>query len=105
VILGTDPSAGPRTYFNAEGSGLPGNAAPAFAKLKKVRQALVDVYGDLLPKGTNYRAFTVPAPVVVDGSLFFDVDHPAGEVGPQKPVKMQPKTAWEIHPITSLRRQ
>jgi hypothetical protein len=35
----------------------------------------------------------------VTGSLFFDVDHPAGAVGPQG---HRPQTAWEIHPISSI---
>jgi hypothetical protein len=37
--------------------------------------------------------------VKVTGSLFFDVDHKAGSVGP---TGMRPKTAWEIHPVSDI---
>jgi hypothetical protein len=100
VILGTDPSAsGTPTFFNAEISGLPGNAAAAFAKLKQVRVALAEILSDELPSGSGYRKYDDPIAVVVEGSLFYDIDHAAGVVGP---AGMRPKTAWEIHPVTKL---
>jgi hypothetical protein len=102
VILGTDPADGDPTFFNAEVSGLPGNAASSFAKLKKVRQSLATILDGKLPGGGSYRKYTKPIPVIVEGSLFFDIDHVAGVVGP---TGMRPQTAWEIHPITSLRVQ
>jgi hypothetical protein len=102
VIIGTDPAAAPRVYFNAEISGLPGNAASAYAKLKTVRQALAALLDDDLPGESGYRKYTHPIPVRIEGSLFFDVDHAAGNVGP---AGMRPTTAWEIHPITKLSRQ
>jgi hypothetical protein len=37
--------------------------------------------------------------VTVEGSLFYDVDHAPGAVGPRD---MKPTTAWEIHPITQI---
>jgi hypothetical protein len=37
--------------------------------------------------------------VRIEGSLFFDVDHAAGAVGP---ANMKPKSAWEMHPITKI---
>jgi hypothetical protein len=52
-----------------------------------------------LPNGSSYRKYNHPIPVIVEGSLFFDIDHVAGVVGPQG---MRPTTAWEIHPITKL---
>lgn len=102
VILGTDPADGQPAFFNAEISGLPGNAANAFNPLKNVRQALADILDNQLPSGSGYRKYKTPIPVVVDGSLFFDVDHEAGVVGPSG---MRPETAWEIHPVTRLRVQ
>ena len=99
VILGTDPGGRTKTFFNAEVSGLPPPSAPAAATLRTVRQQLADILGDALPAGPAYRALTHPIGVVVEGSLFFDVDHPAGAVGP---AGMRPSTAWEIHPITRL---
>jgi hypothetical protein len=100
VILGTDPSAsGARTFFNGEVSGLPASSATAFSTLKQVRTALSDILSGELPSGTGYRTYAQPIAVIVEGSLFFDVDHAAGVVGP---TAMRPKTAWEIHPITKL---
>jgi hypothetical protein len=64
-----------------------------------VRQKLADILVNQLPAGSGYRKYTFPIPVVVDGSLFFDVDHAAGVVGP---AGMRPQTAWEIHPVTRL---
>ena len=55
-----------------------------------------------LPAGPKYRVYDHPLPVIVEGPLFFDVDHGAGTVGPSG---MKPRTAWEIHPITKLRLQ
>ena len=99
VIIGTDPSLGPATFFNAEVSGLPGNAASSYQKLLSVRKALANLFDNELPTGSGYRKYTEPIPVIVDGSLFFDVDHAAGTVGP---AGMRPTTAWEIHPVTRL---
>ena len=36
---------------------------------------------------------------VVCGSLFYDISHSPGTVGPQG---LRPGTAWEIHPVTSI---
>jgi hypothetical protein len=100
VILGTDPSAsGAKTFFNAEVSGLPANAATAFSTLKQVRTSLAEILFDELPSGSGYRKYDEPIGVTVEGSLFFDVDHAAGVVGP---TGMRPQTAWEIHPITKI---
>jgi hypothetical protein len=38
--------------------------------------------------------------VLIEGSLFFDIDHAAGVVGPEG---KRPKKAWEIHPITKIK--
>ena len=102
VILGTDPSSASRTFFNAEVSGLPGPSAADFSTLRDVRQALADILANDLPSSNKYRVYDHPLPVVVEGPLFFDVDHAAGVVGPSKPTVMRPQTAWEIHPITKL---
>jgi hypothetical protein len=102
VIIGTDPAARQRTFFNAEVSGLPKNTAEAFDTLHKVRQQLSDILETSLPTGSSYRKLTHPIGVVIDGSLFFDVDHAAGVVGP---TDMRPQTAWEIHPVTNIRLQ
>jgi len=102
VILGTDPADRTPTFFNAEVSGLPARNTPAFKKLRKVRSDLATIFDFDLPGGSGYFAYAQPVPVVVEGSLFFDIDHPAGVVGP---AGMRPATAWEIHPITKLSAQ
>lgn len=100
VILGTGPDDATPTYFNAEVSGLPANNAKAYKKLKKVRQALAKFFDFDLP-ASGYWAYE-GVPVVVEGSLFYDVDHKPGSVGPKA---TRPATAWEIHPITKLKEQ
>lgn len=100
IILGTSPTDTTPTYFNAEVSGLPANNSPAYQKLKKVREDLAEMFDYDLP-ASGYWEYE-PVPVIVDGSLFYDIDHPAGTVGPKA---TRPATAWEIHPITRLREQ
>jgi hypothetical protein len=106
IIAGTDPDGDSVTYFNTEVSGVPqkkaGHEAPDHDALLAVREALADLLHHKLPGPSGYRKYTHPIPVVIEGSLFFDVDHPAGNVGP---AGMKPETAWEIHPITSLEPQ
>lgn len=95
LIIGDNKDLTKATLLNAEVSGLP---AHANAKMKQVRAYveahLVDV------GGSSYAVFTKnPIPIQISGSVFYDVDHVPGEIGP---VGLQPKTSWEIHPIASL---
>ncbi len=99
VIIGTAPEASPHHYFNAEVSGLPPKTAAQYSKLLAVRKSLAKILGDQLPTSDAYAKFAEPIPVTIRGSLFFDVDHAAGVVGP---TGMRPTTAWEIHPISKL---
>ncbi len=95
-IIGTAPdqTAG---FFNVEVSALP--VSGDFRQpLKDVRDAFKAFFGDSLP-GSGYSKFDPPIPVHVKGSLFFDVDHKAGAVGP---TGLKPATAWEIHPVSSI---
>jgi hypothetical protein len=43
----------------------------------------------------GYKKFDPPIAVDLTGSVFFDVDHPAGAIGP---AGLKPSSAWEIHP-------
>lgn len=99
VILGMSPDDAGSAFLNVEVSGLP-QGGVARAQLKAARTAFKNFFA---PQGVNfsssYRKFDPPIPVRVEGSLFFDVDHAAGVVGPQG---MRPKTAWEIHPVTAI---
>jgi hypothetical protein len=51
------------------------------------------------PPSRGYKKFAPPIAVILEGSVFFDVDHPAGAVGP---AGLKPSSAWEIHPLTDI---
>jgi hypothetical protein len=96
-ILGT--TAGKDAHFmTAEVSGLPPGGAD-LETLRKARGEFLAVLHGKAPGRTGYEKFHQPIAITVSGSLFFDVDHPAGEVGP---TGLKPKTAWEIHPVTAI---
>jgi hypothetical protein len=97
LILGSTADQG-ATYMTAEVSGLPPDG-PDLATLSQVRGQLAALVGQLDVSET-YDRQTPPRPVQVTGSLFFDGDHTAGEVGP---TGFRPQTVWEIHPVTDLR--
>jgi hypothetical protein len=100
VILGSSNSAASSVFLNAEICGIP-KASPSVNELKKVRQAFVSLIG-LNHAEQAYKGFVklgAPLLVIVEGSLFYDVDHPPGAVGP---AGLKPKTSWEIHPITAI---
>jgi len=102
VIIGSSADPTAVTYMNVEVSGLPAAAGdPNYADLQSARQQLAGLIGHD-PSGTNYEAFTPPLPVQVTGSLLFDGDHRAGEVGP---VGHQPQTTWEIHPVSTIQQR
>jgi hypothetical protein len=97
VILCTDPSKGDQQNFTSEVTGIPkyGNQAD---DLIIPRNKFKDYFKDRLP-GSKYEIYDPPIHVKVTGALFFDVDHPAGAVGP---AGHKPKTAWEIHPVIDI---
>ncbi|MDB5389314.1 MAG: hypothetical protein JWM11_4960 [Planctomycetaceae bacterium] len=98
VILASTGSAS-ADFMNIEISGLP-TTGPNRAPLAAVRASLRQF---LTANGVNvtssYIKFNPPIPVTVTGSLFYDIDHAPGVVGPSG---MRPKTSWEIHPVTEL---
>jgi hypothetical protein len=99
-MVGDRPGAPGRKFMNMEISGLP-LSGPHRAKLMAARTKFKNQFllGPTGPRG--YEDLEVPLPVKVTGSLFFDMDHcpPADYVGHQW---MQPRTAWEVHPITEI---
>jgi len=97
LILGSaaDETA---TYMNAEVSGLPADGVD-LDTLGQARTQLAALLGGHPPDPGQYHPVTPPLSVLVTGSLFFDGDHRPGEVGP---TGHQPKTVWEIHPVTDL---
>ncbi len=97
VIIGSTPDADSALLMNFEISGLPHKTELSYPVFKEVRKKVKDYFGNVCKKKT---ILTVnPVHVSIEGSLFFDVDHPAGQVGPGK---LKPKTSWEVHPVTDI---
>jgi hypothetical protein len=97
VILGSSRTKSKAHFMNAEVSALPKPATGDTPTLQHVREQMRDVLG-LFP-GARYHKPTKPIAVEVEGSLFYDIDHGPGVVGP---AGMRPETSWEIHPVTKL---
>lgn len=88
-------------FFTAELSGIP-RGGSSKELLEKVRDDFKGYFGDELPSGGKYAIWTNDTiELLIEGSLFYDVDHAPGQIGPRKEGYI-PKTAWEIHPITKL---
>lgn len=97
IIIGSDPKRKKTQYFNVEVTGLP-TSGKYLPKLKQIRATCEAHLADVV-KSSGYYEFDQPILVSVGGSLFYDIDHRPGAVGPQG---KRPKTAWEIHPVTFL---
>jgi hypothetical protein len=100
VILGDAPGTpGPR-YMNSEVSGIPVAGTDANRRtLWDVRRAFKEAF-ELADEGpVTYHCPDPPVPVLITGSIFWDVEHERQVVGP---TSFKPKTAWEIHPISRI---
>ena len=99
LIIGDTPANG-GTLYNCESSGLPSTSSSSYAAISAVRTYLKSYFGTDFCGVTGYTRFTPPiATTMLKGSLFFDIDHLAGTVGP---AGLRPNTAWEMHPINSI---
>ena len=88
-------------FFNVEVSGLPELTGDDYDILHTTRTGMGEILDGInLPRGKYYKP-TSPIRVEVEGSLYFDGSHYPNTVGPSG---MRPKTVWEIHPVTSIRR-
>jgi hypothetical protein len=86
-------------FINVEVSGLPQEPGdPNFPTLSAVRMKFLAYFLQHQPS-RGYKKFNPPIAVALTGSVFFDVDHPAGAVGP---ADLNPSSAWEIHPLTDI---
>jgi hypothetical protein len=97
MIIG-DPSNVALT--NCEASGNPSSSSSSYTKIKAVKDAIVSRFGTDFCGKSSYTIFSPP--ILIDkfnGSLFFDIDHAAGTVGP---TGYRPTTAWEVHPISFI---
>ena len=97
IILGTAPGAAAQ-FINVEVSGLPKSGASR-VPLKQVRDKFQNHFGAAITGSGYHKWVGDPVPVRVTGSLFYDIDHPPGAVGP---TGLKPTTAWEIHPVTDI---
>lgn len=103
LILGTDPESNILVFLSAEISGLP-SAGPFRERLRQPRTQFETFFAAKnisFLEGLNhpYTRLSPPIRVMVTGSLFWNVDHSSGVVGPQG---LRPKTNWEIHPVTEI---
>lgn len=97
LIIGNDRRGSQRQYMNVEISGLPASG-PFVAPLKAARSQFKGFFAGELPEN-SYDFYEPAIPGQVSGSLFYDIDHRPGAVGP---ASLKPRTAWEIHPITDI---
>jgi len=102
LIVGRDPAAPPEMYLTAEVSGLPPTASPAFQKINSARDSFKSFFGAHLPQ-LSYDFYHPPIPVVIEGSLFFDMTHATGPAPGPPSLKSRMPTIWEVHPVTSVR--
>jgi hypothetical protein len=100
VLVGTSKDVNQAQLINVEISGLPPHDSKAFDVLKGLRDDFESLFELVLPKmhGSKFPQVT-PTHVRVTGSMFYDIDHAAGAVGP---TGHRPKSSWEIHPVTKI---
>jgi hypothetical protein len=98
VIIGNGLRGNKRKLFNIEISGLPGGELNSV--LNQPRNKVINRFGDIKCADGAFKPIDMLIPIMVKGSLFYDIDHPAGKVGFGK---FKPKTAWEIHPVQQIK--
>lgn len=99
MIIG-DANSAAGNLLNCEASGLPPSSQSSYAAINAVRNYLVGYFGTDFCGKSGYTKFTPAISVtLLKGSLFFDIDHAAGTVGP---TGLRPNTAWEMHPIHDI---
>jgi hypothetical protein len=99
MIIG-DASSVAGNLLNCEASGNPPSGQSSYAAINAVRNYLKTYFGKDFCGQSGYTKFTPAIPItLLKGSLFFDIDHAAGTVGP---TGLRPNTAWEMHPIHDI---
>ena len=100
MIIG-DGTASPTTLLNCECGGLPSTTSTSYAAMKAVRDYLKSYFGTDFCGTSGYTHFAHPVHItILKGSLFYDIDHGAGTVGP---TGYRANTSWEMHPISSIK--
>ncbi len=99
MIIG-DANSSAGNLLNCEASGDPASSQSSYAAINAVRTYLKGYFGTDFCGQSGYTKFSPALHVsVLKGSLFFDIDHAAGTVGP---LGLRPNTAWEMHPIHNI---
>lgn len=98
LIVGDPGCKRSECFFNIEVSGLPLGSHPDFGALQKT-QGDFEAFISHASVDGSYHYWNDPPRARVSGSLFYDISHPPGDVGPKG---MQPWTAWEIHPVRTI---
>ena len=101
LMIGRERGKPPEMYMTVEISGLPPATSPAFGPIKSARDAFTAFFGANVPDMT-YDFYDPPIPVVVEGSLFFDMSHATGQHPGPPSLKSRIPTIWEIHPVTAI---
>ena len=98
MIIG-DASAG--TLTNCESSGYPSRSSSAYVSIKSVRDSITKRFGTDFCGTSGYTTFSPPVHLTgFQGSLFYDIDHAPGTVGPSA---YRPSSSWEVHPLKFLK--
>ena len=102
LIIGDGPTFSQATLLNMEISGIPNPDNP---DLDNARTNFLNAFK--INDKTCMSGYVVfannPVPVHIEGPVFYDIDHTPGSIGPiSGNIKLRPKTAWEIHPITKF---
>ncbi len=95
MIIGNGMTGSARKLLNVEVSGLPASGTA----LDAVRQQIKEKFGDITCGSGAYKPLGQLIPITIEGSIFFDIDHPSGKVGFPN---YKPTTSWEIHPIKKI---
>ena len=99
MIIGDSNSAA-GNLLNCEASGNPPSSQSSYTNINSVRSYLKSYFGTDFCGQSGYTKFSPAIRItVLKGSLFFDIDHAAGTVGP---TGLRPNTAWEMHPIRTI---
>jgi hypothetical protein len=102
LIIGDMSAAGdPINLMNVELAGLPEDVnSKDFKIMKKARSQFYAKYPAFFDTNKKTMFCDPPVPISLRGSLFFDTQHSAGNVGSKN---LKPLSVWEIHPITYIK--
>lgn len=99
MIIG-DSQVSASALMNCESSGLPGSSSASNPQINSVRTSITTHFGTDFCGKSGYTHFTPAIKIsVLKGSLFYDIDHSPGTIGP---AGYQANTSWEMHPVNTI---